>query len=323
MFVTHHRRQTGFTLIELLVVIAIIAILIALLVPAVQKVRDAAARTQCTNNLKQFGLALHNFADVYKGLPPSSVLAGDDMTRFGFKPGTVHGFFIFLLPNLEQGNVITDYDKNASWFDSPNRQVIQRQVPVLQCPSRQQDRTDHHVTLASGSFIPAAVTDYGAVSDIDGDGQLRAAGLMDSFPDNVCRGSIARPRVTRFAEIQDGTSNSIAISEDSGQPWRYQTRGLRADLYPAVISQRAVGGPWASPNNRIIVDGRAPDGSGSFGPCAINCSNNDEIYSFHSGGANFLFVDGSVTFIRQSISIRTMARLICPQDGTVVNHSEF
>jgi prepilin-type N-terminal cleavage/methylation domain-containing protein/prepilin-type processing-associated H-X9-DG protein len=316
-------RLSGFTLIELLVVIAIIAVLIGLLLPAVQKVREAANRMKCTNNLKQIGLALHNFHDTYGGLPPSSILSGDNMEKLGFRPGTEHGFFGFILPFLEQENMIRDYRKDVSWTNVANRQIITRPLKVAQCPSARQDRIDAGITLNSGARIPGACIDYGAVSDIDPEpsssqvGALRAAGLIDNFPNSVCRGSIARPRITKMTEVQDGTSNSILVSEDAGQPERFQTRGARPDL------ARATGGPWSSPNNRIVVDGRNPDGSGSFGPCAINCSNNDELYAFHAGGANFLFGDGSVHFLRQNISIRTLARLICPADGQVVPPNEF
>jgi prepilin-type processing-associated H-X9-DG protein len=304
-------------LIELLVVIAVIAVLIGLLVPAVQKVREAANRMACTNNLKQIGLALHHFHDTYRGLPPSSVLSGDDMTRFGFARNTEHGFFIFLLPYLEQQNAIQDYNRNFSWTNTRNRQVILRHFKNLQCPSAKANRIDTQITLSSGEMIPGAAIDYSAISDVDGAGDLRRVGLMDNFPDSVCRGSIARPRVTNIAEITDGTTNSILVSEDAGLPERFQTRGARPDL------PRGNSGPWASPNNRTSVEGRAADGSGSFGPCAINCSNNDEIYAFHPGGANFVFVDGSVRFVRQSINIRIMARLICPADGQLVSHNDF
>ncbi len=317
MSAVRRSRARGFTLIELLVVIAIIAVLIGLLLPAVQKVREAANRMSCTNNLKQIGLALHNFHDTHGGLPPSSVLSGDNMEQLGFRRGTEHGLSVMILPFLEQENAVRDYRKDVSWTNVANRAVIVRPLKIMQCPSAKSARIDAGITLSSGAMIPGACIDYGAVSDIDGARALRAAGLMDNLPDSVCRGSIARPRLTRLTDIQDGSSNSILVSEDAGQPERFQTRGARPDL------PRANGGPWSSPNNRIIVDGRNPDGSGSFGPCAINCSNNDELYAFHSGGANFLLGDGSVHFIKQSINIRVMARLICPADGLVVSPGDF
>src|SRR5262245_27368906 len=129
------KRLDGFTLIELLVVIAIIAVLIGLLLPAIQKVRESAARMSCTNNLKQVGLALHNFHDTYGGLPPSSVLSGATMTALGFKLNTGHGFFTVVFPFLEQANMVRDYNKDDDWFGPTNRQVITRHVKILQCPS--------------------------------------------------------------------------------------------------------------------------------------------------------------------------------------------
>jgi hypothetical protein len=305
------------------VVIAIIAVLIGLLLPAVQKVREAANRTRCTNNLKQMGLALHNFHDNFGGLPPSSVLDNDNMSALGIRRGTEHGFMIFILPYLEQADMVRDYSRNDSWYDPVNRPITLRHMRIGQCPATPTaDRIDPGVTNGTITWSAACI-DYGPVSDIDPEpnansvGALRQAGLIDPLPNSACRGSIARPRITKLTEVVDGTSNSILISEDADQPNRWQKIGPRPDL------GRATGGLWCSYNNRIIVDGRAPDGSGSSGPCAINCSNNDEIFAFHPGGAMFLLGDGSVHFIRETISIRTIARMICPADGGVVAAGDF
>ena len=108
-------RSSGFTLIELLVVVAIIGVLVALLLPAVQKVREAANRTKCTNNLRQLGLACHQFHESVLGLPPSSVLSGDNMERMGFRQGTEHGFAIFILPYVEQEAIAREYRKDGNW----------------------------------------------------------------------------------------------------------------------------------------------------------------------------------------------------------------
>src|SRR5262245_39168230 len=124
------RLRAGFTLIELLVVIAIIAILIGLLVPAVQKVREAAARTQCQNNLKQIGLALHNYESTFKCFPTSGEGNRNNATAFD-----VVSTWTMILPYIEQGNVYQQINPNVYYLDQPNQAPFQAVIPIYICPS--------------------------------------------------------------------------------------------------------------------------------------------------------------------------------------------
>src|SRR5438094_7222490 len=129
-------QRRGFTLIELLVVIAIIAILIGLLLPAVQKVREAASRMACANNLKNLGLAAHNYHDAQKKFPPGA--GGPLGPSFPqYLQLKHHGLGTYLLPYLEQDALFRQYRWDASWFDPPNQPVVNTQLIIWQCPSAQ------------------------------------------------------------------------------------------------------------------------------------------------------------------------------------------
>jgi prepilin-type N-terminal cleavage/methylation domain-containing protein/prepilin-type processing-associated H-X9-DG protein len=294
-------RRGAFTLIELLVVIGIIAVLIGLLVPAVQKVREAANRMSCSNNLKQAGLAAHNYHDINGTFPPGAV---------SFAPGVIHGSWPLLLPHLEQQNLAARYRWNVDWSDPPNEAVRMVQLKVLQCPSAEPDRVgDGSVTAI---FIQAANIDYAVTLEVAP--SLLSSGLIDPVQNN--QGVISRDGPIRIAQITDGTSNTTLITECAGRPKRWQAGRYVTDVY-------SPGGAWPSPMNRISLLGNLPDGSEGPGPCAINCWNNRQVYSFHPGGANFVFADGSVHFLSAGINIRILAALITRAGGEVVSANDY
>ena len=314
--------RRGFTLLELLVVIAIIAVLIGLLVPAVQKVRAAAARTQCQNNLRQLGLALHNYHDNYGKFPPGAV--GPRPGVAGTSGYVAHGLGSYLLPYLDQEPLARKYDQNVSWNHSSNQPAVNTQLSVWQCPSaepnRIQDGSLDTVKPPPGTpFIgKAACGDYAGMGRVDA--ELARRRLIDppSGPrdeDGHYEGVFPINRTTRLIDIQDGTSRTILMAECAGRPHLWQGRKRVPDGW-------LTGGPWAS-RGLLWGRGASADGTAFFGECAINCTNDREVYSFHSGGANVVFADGSVRFLSVGLSIRILAALATRAGEEVVADGDF
>jgi prepilin-type N-terminal cleavage/methylation domain-containing protein/prepilin-type processing-associated H-X9-DG protein len=316
-------RRGGFTLIELLVVIAIIAILIGLLLPAVQKVREAANRMKCSNNLKQLGLALHTYHDTHSRFPPGAEgpLTPDFPQYAALKH---HGLGTHLLPYLEQSALAGQYRWDASWFDPPNQPVVRQQLRVWQCPSAPANR------VMDGSVPTAAPPPPDVFNGTAGCGDYAGMGVVD--PGLVRAGVIAPPggptderghyegafpiNATRtLADFADGTSGTILIAECAGRPQLWQGR-------TAVPGRPLSGGPWAS-RNLLWCRGASPDGTRFFEHCAVNCTNNREVYAFHAGGANVVFADGHVRFLRETIDIRVFARLVTRAGGEVVSETDI
>lgn len=296
-------RKNAFTLVELLVVIAIIAMLVALLLPAVQSAREAGRRTLCISNIRQIGFASINYHDTKGEFPRSGVN----------KPN--HNWAPFLFPFIEEQNVQDIYDFEVNWSHRNNRAAIKTIVGVFNCPSSPvgSDRID----IVNG--MEAAVVDYGPVTSFSE--RLIKQGYVEPVGDR--RGVIHTTKVT-MQRIIDGTSKTMMYAEDGGRPQFWVRGGLGpTNNAPGggnlpVKNGRVRGAAWADRNNGIPLHGFTNDGLKAPGPCPINCTNNNEAFSFHTGGVNIVFADGHVKFVSETISIQTYASLITRAGSEVV-----
>jgi prepilin-type N-terminal cleavage/methylation domain-containing protein/prepilin-type processing-associated H-X9-DG protein len=315
MLALRRTRPHAFTLIELLVVIGIVAILIGLLLPAVQKVREAANRIKCQNNLKQIGLAMHHHHDDHNTFPPGTV--GPQAGVPGTSGLASHGLGTHLLPYLAQQSLVPEYRWDVSWYHASNQRVVNAQLPVWQCPSAEAKRImDGSLpTIAPPAESPfngtAACGDYAGIQKIDP--ALASLGLIDRA--GSYDGILQVNHTTCIAEISDGTSNTILVAECAGRPTLWRAGKPVPGLW-------LNGGPWAS-RNLLFGRGSTQDGAAFFGECAINCTNDREVYSFHPGGANVGFADGSVRFLRADVGIRVFAGLVTRAGGEVVSGNDY
>jgi prepilin-type N-terminal cleavage/methylation domain-containing protein len=310
--------RRGFTLIELLVVIAIIAILIGLLLPAVQKIREAANRMKCTNNLKQLGLGLHNFQAQHGYFPPgaihydpanpNAVAYVQIKQKFGITAAAVnHSWTPFILPFIEQDNVAKLYNFNEDWKSTANQQARETLLKIFLCPSAPGgDRYCQKVV--SGVNIRAASTDY-APNNAYG-AALESAGFADVAVNRA--GILQVNQSWSIADIRDGTSNTAILSECAGRPqhWRH------GKMHSATSGSD---GGWADRDNEYITHGSMPEPSvDDPGPCHTNCHNGNEVYAFHPGGANHALADGSVRYIRASLDMRLFVKLLTRSGEDIV-----
>jgi prepilin-type N-terminal cleavage/methylation domain-containing protein/prepilin-type processing-associated H-X9-DG protein len=296
--------RLAFTLVELLVVIAIIGVLVALLLPAVQAAREAARRSECSNNLKQIGLALHNFQDTHKSFPPGGVSGASTTAvhrKFQITPNTLHGWAAFTLPFMEQQPLYEKYTFRQDWRAPANGPARETVLSVFLCPSAPRASKIHSVTIGGYGTVAAAVTDYGVNNAINAN--LGPMALIDAESAANPAGMMRVNELHGFADIIDGASNTFWITEDGGRPTHYRKGHKQAT---GTIS----GATWADRDNEYITHGYSNNGASSPGPCPVNCSNNNEIYSFHPGGAMVAMGDGSVRFLAETVSIRVVGRML-------------
>ncbi|HEX4613893.1 MAG TPA: DUF1559 domain-containing protein [Urbifossiella sp.] len=306
----------GFTLIELLVVIAIIAILIGLLLPAVQKVREAAARTKCANNMKQMALACHSYAGAYNGLPPARNIYNQIPTPHTLGVGASsanngYGWAVVLLPYIERNDLYGMYkfDPDApcgSWTHSLNQPVVNTPVAMMQCPSAPPNRTGSFAASSTQGPSDAAGTmsygDYATawnVTVITGVGSPNCA--LDPF--GVPRG---------VGTITDGLSNTILFAEQAGRP-DYYVLGVKQPTNAGLLNPNWWG-PWASYNS-IKYQGYAANGTSAGTACSITCNNSQGVSNFHTGGAMFSMCDGSVRLINTSVPVLTLSQMFSRDGG--------
>jgi prepilin-type N-terminal cleavage/methylation domain-containing protein/prepilin-type processing-associated H-X9-DG protein len=331
------RLRSAFTLIELLVVIAIIAILIGLLLPAVQKVREAAARAKCQNNLKQIALAVHNYEGTNGALPPGTVnttttnrIPGLDeyllTTPVGTRIYAKHGFLSVILPYIEQANVLAQaaggYNFHADWNDPNNQPATSTRIPTYECPSVP---VDHLITpIPSGWTKSPAAGDYWPVTRSNNNAAVWT-GLGLNFPGtDGCNAVLANAARTPMLAVTDGLSNTLMVGE-SGARFEGWSAGQR---YADAASLGFLGGAWGSESNNIvcagtkgpITPGVKPAGKVATaadlnGAVTVNGWNQGELYGFHPGVCNVAMGDGSVRSLKASISMSALQKLAARNDG--------
>jgi prepilin-type N-terminal cleavage/methylation domain-containing protein/prepilin-type processing-associated H-X9-DG protein len=359
---TRRRRSArrAFTLIELLVVIAIIGVLIALLLPAVQAAREAARRSQCINNLKQMGLSLHNYEQTNVCFPPSGESTNYNVPAGTFaKTQFVDGVAVFprLLQFLEGGTVFNsinfsmEYNGNSGVNYTAYTTVIQ----TFLCPSATRSPTGGRDSLDPNDPMVAlfgfgyGVQDYGPTcyTDIDPLGRSGADGTTYFATPFRNKGSRAdgllKFSMTKLGDCTDGLSNTMAIAEDAGRDARFASP--YDETYYDGFNPRPILDPngvppgqrrywrWGEADSSFGVSGQI---NNKFRPDhemlpytfpaptkGNNAGANDEIFSYHPGGANVLFGDGSVKFVKESVAVITLRQLVTLKGGEVVSADSY
>ena len=369
------RTLRGFTLIELLVVIAIIAVLIALLLPAVQAAREAARRAQCTNNLKQLGLAMHNYESSNGAFPPACKYYNTANARVQFGD-TGFSAAARLLPYLEASTLSNaiNYSYEYNDLSGGNLTGCSAVISSFICPSSNRvsgsgrdsvnttnspEEAQLNVGYGVIDYAPTIYTDINIINGVPvagGNGATPAVPYRNNTAANAAQGLLKNGK-TAIAEITDGTSNTIAFIESAGRDERFISQygdGYVATVaigYPITVRGSGVPtGPhrfwrWADPGNAFGVSGQpnnpatislyvrdssswpnngmSPSSGTASTIVGGNGGANEEPASFHPGGVNALFADGSVRFLKNTVSLAALRGILTVNGGDVVSSDQF
>lgn len=328
-------RRRGFTLVELLVVIAIIGVLVALLLPAVQAAREAARRAQCANNLKQIGLAMHNYHDTLKTLPTGYTndwgmarnFRGQQYAHHTTSPPIRYraswSWSAYLAPYMElstQHDVLGVTRRHAALAltDPAVQRVLETPISTLRCPSDDGPRLN-----TSGDRRPSDMNDvqhHVALTNYVGVSHGRSTLNIENDQRN-CTGVLFVDSEINFRDVSDGTSNVLMAGE---RGWHsFHARCNRRQINGAAIAFVVAATSEMAHPNRGDAAAVGVAGNGINFPCAIDdCTNlwnvKSGFYSHHPGGAMFVFVDGSVQFLSETLDLTTFRRLADRQDGNPV-----
>lgn len=354
-------RRSAFTLIELLVVIAIIALLMAMLLPAIQKVRSAADKMKCASQMRQLAIAAHNFHNDYTYLP--SIGQADSNGGIGLTPfrdftnstGTPyefsHSFFTFILPYIEQDNVFKQMNLTYAWNDTrcpQNQEAAKAKIATFNCPANGA-RIEDPAGFGGCDYMPIVQTDIDPVTGIRNTA-TKSLGMMTAY--------VNGKRTLGQVTVRDGTSNTLMLVEDYPRNYEgvspfttstYQDKCQLAGYAPySPGNPSSVGTPsgnhrfncWASPDTANGVSGPPNATVGNLkgvinqnaipfgGPpgglwTTNNCGPNDEPFGFHPGGINVVFGDGHVAFLRDGLDPRVMRKLCNWSEGVAVTEDEW
>ena len=325
-------QSGGFSLIELLVTIAIIAILISLLLPAVQSAREASRRVQCLSNLRQMGMAFHNYHEAHQQFPPVYVAVRSGRLPWSLgilgdeDDPNIHTYNEFLLPHIDQGVLYSQIHFDAPYFSpvdlrpmglkqytQDNRSVISTPIPLFLCPSAPRDANPFDYTW---NDLPIPIPQrLGATDYAPSSGVMKGTPLMSFSTLQLPQNQVADGILTNnhphngLRDVTDGISSTALIWEIAGRPAVWE-RGKR------VPNQISGGGGWTDIlNAENWFGGSAPNG------CAINCSNRTEtgVYSFHPGGVNVLMCDGSSRFLNENTSAAVFVSIITYRHGELID----
>jgi prepilin-type N-terminal cleavage/methylation domain-containing protein/prepilin-type processing-associated H-X9-DG protein len=341
--------RTAFTLIELLVVIAIIAVLIGLLLPAVQQIRQTSDRLKCSNNLKQIGLAMHSYHDSYEHFPPGYIDGNTDPNSTPDNDkGMGWGWGTMILPFLEQDNVYRQIDQKKPIGTGANAMISKQALAVYQCPSDSlQDPFDIYDSTFANPIATVAHSNYVACNGWEecfngAGGNPQAGAGTDTLTGNYGAAGVGffwRNSHTRIGDCLDGTSNTIAAGERS-------SNHAPATWTGAVMGYDSQGQPLPGRCPAWMADGRPPYSpppgpaydNADFAEALVLAHGNqthlpsadfpiydpDTFYSLHTPqGANFLFGDGSVHFLRSNIDPRAYESLCTIAGGEILTNTDW